>query len=96
MSKLSQACQAAVLAAGILAVGAAGAQEANVNDPHLWLEEVEGEKALDWVRARNAEAEAELAATPQFRQLEADIRAILDSDAKIPGVQKIGQYYYNF
>ncbi|MCE7032074.1 prolyl oligopeptidase family serine peptidase [Lysobacter sp. GX 14042] len=96
MSKLSQACQAAVLAAGILAMGAAGAQEATVNDPHLWLEEVEGAKALDWVRARNAEAEAELAATPEFRQLEADIRAILDSDAKIPGVQKIGQYYYNF
>ncbi|HEY0885338.1 MAG TPA: prolyl oligopeptidase family serine peptidase, partial [Ramlibacter sp.] len=30
------------------------------------------------------------------KQLEADIRAILDSDAKIPGVQKIGDYYYNF
>ena len=97
MSKLSQACRAAVLAAGILAAGGAGAQEANpMNDPHLWLEEVEGEEALDWVRARNAEAEAELAATPQFRQLEADLRAILDSDAKIPGVQKIGDYYYNF
>src|SRR5690606_5795947 len=67
-----------------------------MDDPHLWLEEVEGEEALDWVRARNAETEAELAATPQFRQLEADLRAILDSDAKIPGVQKIGDYYYNF
>ena len=97
MSKLSQACKAAVLAAGFLAAaGAAGAQEANVNDPHQWLEEVEGEEALDWVRARNAEAEAELANTPEFRQLKADLRAILDSDAKIPGVQKIGEYYYNF
>ncbi|MGC4232145.1 MAG: prolyl oligopeptidase family serine peptidase, partial [Niabella sp.] len=34
--------------------------------------------------------------TPQFRQLETDIRAILDSDAKIPFVEKIGGYYYNF
>lgn len=28
--------------------------------------------------------------------LEAQIRAILDSDLKIPGVEKIGGYYYNF
>ena len=27
---------------------------------------------------------------------QADIRAILDSDQKIPGVQKIGDHYYNF
>ena len=25
-------------------------------DPHLWLEDVAGEKALDWVRARNEKA----------------------------------------
>jgi hypothetical protein len=28
--------------------------------------------------------------------MEADILAVLDSDAKIPGVEKIGAYYYNF
>ena len=69
---------------------------ANDQDPHQWLEDVTGERALDWVRARNAKAEAELAATPQFRQLEADILAVLDSDAKIPGVYKQGEWYYNF
>lgn len=66
------------------------------DDPYAWLEDVTGERSLTWVRARNAESEAELAATPQYRQLESDIRAILDSDAKIPGVEKIGAYYYNF
>ena len=25
------------------------------DDPHLWLEEVQGDKALAWVRERNAE-----------------------------------------
>ena len=65
-------------------------------DPWLWLEDVEGEKALDWVRARNAVTEAELASTPEFEQLESDILAILDSEAKIPYVEKIGDYYYNF
>lgn len=65
-------------------------------DPYLWLEEVTGERALAWVRERNAQSEAALAATPEFRQLEAEIRAILDSDARIPGVSKMGNYYYNF
>lgn len=65
-------------------------------DPHVWLEDVEGEKALGWVRERNARSQAALAQSPEFRKLEADILAILDSDAKIPGVYKMGDYYYNF
>ncbi|TZF84283.1 S9 family peptidase [Lysobacter lacus] len=66
------------------------------NDPYLWLEDVTGERPLAWVREHNGTTEAELATTPQFKALEADIRAILDSDAKIPAVEKIGAYYYNF
>ncbi|KGM52832.1 prolyl oligopeptidase [Lysobacter concretionis Ko07 = DSM 16239] len=91
-----KARQAAILVAGLaVALGAAHAQEPTaVSDPYLWLEDVEGTKALDWVKARNAEAE--LASTPAFKQLEAQILAILDSDAKIPYVGKIGDYYYNF
>lgn len=95
MSKLVHAC----LAAGLAAAAVSGhAQEQNnvANDPYAWLEEVEGQKQLDWVRAQNAKAEAEIASTPAFKELEASILAILDSDAKIPGVQKIGPYYYNF
>ncbi|MFC0676631.1 prolyl oligopeptidase family protein [Lysobacter korlensis] len=78
---------------------AAGAKEAQVNQPsdrYQWLEDVGGERQLAWVRERNAAAEAELAATPQFKKLEGEIRSILDSDAKIPAVEKIGPYYYNF
>jgi len=93
MSRLAQAC----LFAGLIAAGAAHAQEAAVSDdPYQWLEDVTGDKALDWVRAQNAKTDAALASTPQFKRLEAGIREVLDSDAKIPGVQKIGDYYYNF
>ncbi len=72
------------------------ATQSAASDPYLWLEDVGGDTALAWVREQNAKSEAELAATPAFKQLETDIRAILDSDAKIPGVQKIGDHYYNF
>lgn len=94
MSRLAQAC----LVAGLIAAGAAAhAQEPTVaDDPHQWLEDVAGEKQLAWVRARNAESDAALASTPEFKRLEAGIREVLDSDAKIPGAYKMGEYYYNF
>jgi prolyl oligopeptidase len=95
-----QARHALSLAAALAAVagGLVHAQEPAVSadDPYAWLEDVTGNKALAWVREQNAKAEAELASTPEFKRLEADILAILDSDEKIPGVEKIGPYYYNF
>ncbi|PJK14648.1 S9 family peptidase [Lysobacteraceae bacterium NML07-0707] len=65
-------------------------------DAHQWLEDVEGERQLAWVRERNAVSNKALADNAEFRQLEADLLAILNSDAKIPGVYKMGDYYYNF
>ncbi|WP_096376646.1 prolyl oligopeptidase family serine peptidase [Lysobacter enzymogenes] len=100
MPKMSQTCQSLLFAAGLAAAASAGVASAQENkvtdDPYAWLEDVDGKRALDWVKQRNAKTEAELAATPQFKQLETSIRAVLDSDAKIPGVEKIGGYYYNF
>lgn len=90
MSKIVSAC----LAAGMFASGAALA--ADNADPHQWLEEVTGEQALDWVKARNADAEARLAANPAFASTQDAIREVLDSDARIPGVYKMGEFYYNF
>jgi prolyl oligopeptidase len=52
-------------------------------DPHLWLEEVEGAKALEQVRAWNAETERRLASSPEFTQLKADMRAILEDTSRI-------------
>jgi prolyl oligopeptidase len=69
---------------------------AELPDPYRWLEEVDGQKALDWVLARNAVTETTLAATPAFAATEAAVLSVLDSDAKIPMVQKIGEFYYNY
>ena len=63
-------------------------------DEYLWLEDVTGEKALEWVRARNAESTEELTGEA-FAALEDRLLSILDSDDKIPYVSKIGPYYYN-
>ncbi len=65
-------------------------------DPYLWLEDVSGEKALDWVRERNATTQAHFDRDPGFVKLKDDLLTILDSDERIPFVTKRGDYYYNF
>lgn len=65
-------------------------------DEYLWLEDVMGEKALDWVRAQNAITQEKFEADEQFTQLRDDLLKILDSDERIPFVSKHGEYYYNF
>jgi prolyl oligopeptidase len=65
-------------------------------DPYLWLEDVTGPDALNWVRARNAKAERELQRDPDFARLRDDLMSILDSDARIPAIARRGDHYYNF
>ena len=74
MPKLSHLCLIAGLAAGTAAASDADVvEEVAVSDSYQWLEAVEDPKALDWVRAQNEKSQAELASTPEFKQLEADI-----------------------
>ncbi len=78
---------------------AAAAEEpavAEPEDPHRWLEEVEDERALDWVRARNAEATAPIEADPGFEAMETRVRAMLDSPDKIAYLSQRGEHFYNF
>ncbi|GGY46382.1 prolyl oligopeptidase family serine peptidase [Parvularcula lutaonensis] len=65
-------------------------------DPFLWLEEVEGERALDWVRAQNERSLAILEAHPAYDAMLAEAKAILTSDERVPGVSLRGGYAYNF
>src|SRR5208283_3439366 len=55
------------------------------HDPYLWLEEVTGEEALDWVRARNEPTLAEFC-DADFEQMRTEALEVLDTDARIPYV----------
>ncbi len=65
-------------------------------DPYLWLEDIDGDTAMNWVKARNAETEAKWASGPDFDARVQRLRSILDSDARIPGITTIGDHVYNF
>jgi prolyl oligopeptidase len=66
------------------------------DDPFLWLEEVTGDEALDWARARNDETFAELAGGGRYAGLKAEILEALDADDRIPYVVRRGEHLYNF
>lgn len=80
----------------MLVVGASRATASEPLDPYLWLEEVGGEQALDWVRAQNKISRTALEASPDFAPLYERLRAIYDSDARIPVVTQQGPWLYNF
>jgi prolyl oligopeptidase len=66
------------------------------DDPYIWLEDVTGEKALEWVKARNAVSVKRMESEESFEKLRSDLLDILDSNARIPFVTKRGDFYYNF
>ena len=68
----------------------------NPHDKFLWLEDVTGDKALNWVKERNAISTGELTKEPGFAALNERLLKILDSKDRIPGISKDGPWYYNF
>jgi prolyl oligopeptidase len=69
--------------------------DTSTDDPWAWLEDVQGDRALDWVRGRNALTRATLEAEPGFAGTRDALRAILDSRERIPDVRRRGGFLYN-
>ena len=88
----------ALSAVALMCVFSLKAQPVNsaIIDPHLWLEEVQGDKAMAWVRERNAVSTALLQAQPVFADNRAKVLGVLNNRDQIPGVTRRGEYLYNF
>ncbi|CAM4144023.1 Prolyl endopeptidase [Mycobacterium basiliense] len=65
----------------------------------MWLENVTGEEALNWVRARNELTTAEFCGgqfEAEFERMRTEALEVLDTDTRIPYVVRRGEYLYNF
>src|SRR5262245_44125184 len=80
----------------LLFIGASAASAQKPADPFLWLEEVEGKRALDWVLAKNAGTASELQATPYYQPIFERTKTILDSHDRIAYPNIVGDWLYNF
>ncbi len=66
------------------------------NDPFAWLEEINGQKALEWVKAQNARTTRELEAIKEFKPIYKRTLEILDSKDRIAMPSLHGLAVYNF
>jgi prolyl oligopeptidase len=71
-------------------------QAAAGDDPYLWLEDVHGQKPLEWVQAQNARSRAVLQADPDYQKDYAAILRVMDASDRIPYGDLDHGYVFNF
>jgi prolyl oligopeptidase len=96
MRKLAPGVVIGLAALGGAQAGLPAGPQGEPQDDYRWLEDVGGERALAWVRERNALAEQALEGGPGYAPLRASLKSILDSKERIPYVSVHDGYYYNF
>lgn len=95
--KRGAACAAALLACACTTTTMNDRPAASAdNDPFLWLEDVHGDRALTWVRERNAQSQKELTARPEYAPIRAEVLDVLNAKDRIPYVSRRGDWLYNF
>ena len=84
---------------GVLSTTAAHAADdaavASTDDPFLWLEEVDGARAMEWVRAENAKTAAVLETDPRYPGFFKDALALGQAKDRIPQPRFIGGQIFN-
>ncbi|WP_331043332.1 prolyl oligopeptidase family serine peptidase [Sphingomonas sp.] len=87
-----------LLAATILAAAPLLAQTGPMTetDPHIWLEDKDGAKALAWVEAENATSLPRLQNDPRYKRFYADALAISSAEDRIPMPEQRYGRIYNF
>lgn len=71
------------------------AQTEDSIDPYLWLEEIESEKSLEWVKTQNAISDKTIASHPLFEPLRAKYMEASNNKDKIAYPTMVGNYVYN-
>jgi prolyl oligopeptidase len=65
-------------------------------DPYIWLEEVEDEKALAWAKEVSEAATTTIEAVPEFGEIHEQLLEIYTSQDRIPYAHMQGAWLYNF
>jgi prolyl oligopeptidase len=66
------------------------------DDPFLWLENIDDEKSLDWVRSENQSTADRLKSGPLFDELYTEALSILNGASRLPSVNQKGDWLYNY
>jgi prolyl oligopeptidase len=66
------------------------------NDPRIWLEEVEGEDAIEWARGQNDTTIGRLQGDDRYEDLYDRALAVYESEDRIPYGSYYGGYVWNY
>ena len=73
-----------------------GAFQPGPEDPFLWLEDIHGARAMEWVKAQNAKATDRLQADADYRTDYDAILKVLDATDRIPFGNLDHNFVFNF
>jgi prolyl oligopeptidase len=65
-------------------------------DPYLWLAQIHGGRALEWVRRQNARTDAVLTSDPRYERFRMRILSMLNAQDRIPFGDLEQQWVFNF
>ncbi|MEO8480505.1 MAG: prolyl oligopeptidase family serine peptidase [Gemmatimonadota bacterium] len=93
MRKLAMALTILTAASG---TASAQVSRPDTSDHFIWLEDVSGDRAMNWVKTENAKTTGVLESDPRFAGFYQSALAMAQSADRIPGVSFIGGKLYNF
>ena len=70
-------------------------KEIQAEDPYLWLEDIEGERSLEWIKAHNEVSENKLTSEPVYEHLKTKYLEAFNDKEKIISPEMVGDYVYN-
>jgi prolyl oligopeptidase len=65
-------------------------------DPYLWLEDIHGSNAMEWVKAQNTKSTGVLKSDPDYQKDYDAILKVLDATDRIPAGKLDHNYIFNF
>jgi prolyl oligopeptidase len=88
------------IAGGWTAISAGSPQKSHkhmeATDPFLWLEDVHGAKAMEWVKTQNTKSMLQLQRDPEYQSDYDSILKVLDATDRIPYGTIDHQFVFNF
>ena len=66
------------------------------DDKYLWLEDIDGDKSMQWVLQQNKITDDKLTSTKLYKELYSQALTVLDSKSRLPVVTQNGKWLYNF
>ena len=82
------------LAVAVLATAALGATD---SDPYMWLSDISGVRALEWVKGQNTKSNSILKSDPEYKKDYDAILKVLNANDRIPEPDVVDhQWVFNF